>query len=221
MVEAAISTLADQQLSEVLRRIEARTPAPASGSAAAIVCATAAALVGMVAAYQRKPPAIPDAGERASGLRATALTLAQLDLASYEPVLAAARLPGSDPDRGLALATALAAAAGVPLQIAAVAAETAELAAALAAGAGSHALGDAATAATLAEAACSAAVLLVEVNLRGAREARDARGIGAARDTREARGARDARDAEWREVAASLERRAAAARADVLALARA
>jgi formiminotetrahydrofolate cyclodeaminase len=187
--------LADEQLSEILLRIEARTPAPASGSAAAIVCATAAALTGMVAAYQGETPAVAGARERAAALRARALALAQLDISSYEPVLAALRLPGSAPEREAALARALVAAAEVPLQIAEAAAEVAELAAGLARGASSHALGDAATAATLAEAACRAAVALVEVNLR------------------------DANADEWRAPAASLAHRAAAARAGALGLA--
>ncbi len=190
-----MSALADEQLSEILRRIEARTPAPASGSAAAVVCATAAALAGMVAAYQGEAPAGVAAGERAAALRLRALALAQQDISSYAPVLEALRLPQAAAGRDAQLARALAAAAEVPLQIAEAAAEAAELAAELAQGASRHALGDAATAATLAEAACRAAVLLVEVNLRGAGE-----------DERLSR-------------AAALARRAAAARAGALALA--
>ncbi len=190
-----MSALADEQLSEILRRIEARTPAPASGSAAAVVCATAAALAGMVAAYQGEAPAGVAAGERAAALRLRALALAQQDISSYAPVLEALRLPQAAAGRDAQLVRALAAAAEVPLQIAEAAAEAAELAAELAQGASRHALGDAATAATLAEAACRAAVLLVEVNLRGAGE-----------DERLSR-------------AAALARRAAAARAGALALA--
>ncbi len=195
--EAGASPLASEQLSEILRRIEARTPAPASGTAAAIVCATAAALVGMVAAYQGEQPMRPRAGARAARLRARALELAQLDLDSYQPVLDALRLPSWNPRRGAALAAALSAAAEVPLQIAAVSAEVAALAAELAPAASRHALGDAASAATLAEAACAAATLLVELNLR------------------------DSGEAQRRELAASLALKAAEARANALAPTRA
>jgi formiminotetrahydrofolate cyclodeaminase len=137
--------LGDRTLTELLAEIAAATPAPGGGSSAAVACAVAAALVEMSAG----PP-----HERAAALRARALELADQDLDSYAPVLEAQR-------RGEPVGPALSAAAEVPLAIAEVACEVAELA---------HAArpsleGDAAAAALLAEAATRAAVRLVELNL--------------------------------------------------------
>ncbi|MHB1835469.1 MAG: cyclodeaminase/cyclohydrolase family protein [Solirubrobacteraceae bacterium] len=183
-------SLADDPLAELLARVAARTPAPASGTAAAVTCATAAALAEMVARFERGAPvaageagpATGEAAERAAVLRARALELAQRDLASYRPVLEALRLPPSDERRGAAVAAALSRAAEVPFEIVVVAAEVAALAEELAGRAGRHALGDACTAATLAEAACRSAALLVAVNLRGSGDERMQQAEGLARE---------------------------------------
>lgn len=166
--------LADEPLSELLARFAARTPAPASGSAAAITCALAAALVEMAAAFEGTA-AIPagheapaaDTRTRAGGLRERALALADADLASYRPVMEALRLPGDAPERGAAVSAALARAADVPFAIVQVAAEISQLAGETAERAGRHPVGDAATAAVLAGAACRAAAMLVSLNLSG------------------------------------------------------
>jgi formiminotetrahydrofolate cyclodeaminase len=111
-----------------------------------------------------------DAGSagRARALRERALALADADLTSYAPVLAAARLPAGDPARAGALRAALAEACTVPLAIAETGAEAAELAATLAREGRRSLEGDATAGALLAEAATRAAVRLVEINLAGA-----------------------------------------------------
>lgn len=156
--------LADEPLSELLARFAARTPAPASGSAAAVTCALAAALVEMVAAFE---DAAAEARTRAAGLRERALALADADLASYRPVMEALRLPADDPARGAAVSAALAGAADVPFAVVQLGAEISQLAAEAAERAGRHPVGDAATASVLAAAACGAAALLVSLNLEG------------------------------------------------------
>ncbi len=157
--------LADLPVGEFLGRVAARTPAPAGGSAAATAAALAAALLELAVAFE-SPAGQPGPGvEAARGLRARALELAQEDLSSYAPVLEAQRLALEDPSRPRALRAALSAAAAVPLQIAAVAAEIAEQAAAATARAGRHLLGDAVTATVIAEAACRTAVRLAELNV--------------------------------------------------------
>jgi formiminotetrahydrofolate cyclodeaminase len=108
------------------------------------------------------------AGADAAELRARALALADADLTSYAPVLEAARLPREDPARAAALRTALAEASTVPLAIAELAAEVADLAAGLARDGRRSLEGDATAGAVLAEAATRAAVRLVELNLAGA-----------------------------------------------------
>ncbi|MGA2013660.1 MAG: cyclodeaminase/cyclohydrolase family protein [Solirubrobacteraceae bacterium] len=162
------STMADQPLRELLARFAARSPAPGGGSGAAVTCAVAASLLEMAAAYERGAAGAPEAAaEPASeaGLCERGLDLAEADLRSYEPVLAALRLPAGDETRAARLADALAAAAAVPLAIAGLAAEIAELAAGAAARAGRHLVGDAAAAAVLAEGACAAAARLVALNV--------------------------------------------------------
>jgi methenyltetrahydrofolate cyclohydrolase len=108
---------------------------------------------------------LQDAGRRAGELRERALALATRDLTSYQPVLEALRLPGSDPEREHCIARASSDAAQVPLQIAEVGAELAALAARCAGEGSRYLAGDAITGALLAEAACRAAVGLVEINL--------------------------------------------------------
>jgi formiminotetrahydrofolate cyclodeaminase len=170
---SVIDELSALPLGEVLERVAAPTPAPGGGSAAALVCAMAAALVEMAAGFSDSPDAA-DRRARAAQLRARGLELAQRDQLSYEPVLRALRRPADDVERPEQLAAALAAAAGVPLAIAQLAAEIAGRAREAVEGAGRHVLGDCATAAVLAEAGCRAAALLVEINLHGTADPRRA-----------------------------------------------
>jgi formiminotetrahydrofolate cyclodeaminase len=159
--------LAQLPLSELLDRLAADTPAPGGGSASAVVCALAAGLVEMAAKLggKRVPP---HAAGRARELRGRALALAQTDLGAYELILAALRLPASDPARAERLEQAVAQASQPPLAIAQVGAELADLAVQVARGSRPHPAGDATAAALLAEAGCRAATILVSINLKDA-----------------------------------------------------
>lgn len=161
--------LAELSLSELLRRLAARTPAPGGGSSAAVTCAFAAGLVEMAAGFDRAPEAGQSA-LRAAALRAEALELAERELHSYQPVLDALRLPVGDGERGRELAAARSSASDPPFRVAAIGAELAELAAELACAGNPNLAGDAIAGALLAEAACRAAARLVELNLRTAPE---------------------------------------------------
>ncbi len=97
----------------------------------------------------------------ATGLRIRAAALAQDDLAVYAAYVAARRL---DP-RGVAVLAALDEAVRVPLEVAAIGAELAELAAGLAVAGNPRLRGDAATGALLAVAATRSAAVLVCENL--------------------------------------------------------
>jgi formiminotetrahydrofolate cyclodeaminase len=169
-------TLAEATVAELLERLAARTPAPGGGTAAAIAGAAAAALTEMAAAFAlarggADSRGIAEVQRRAGALRARLLELAEADERSYQPVLDALALDGGDNRRPSALAEALSAAAEVPLEIAAASADVAELAAAIARTPGNeHLLGDAGTAAIIAEAATRAAAALVELNLRSSPE---------------------------------------------------
>jgi methenyltetrahydrofolate cyclohydrolase len=159
--------LSDLALSEVLDRLAERTPAPGGGSTAALVCALAAALLEMTAAFDSSPMGSA-CGVRAGALRDRALELAERDRGSYAPVLEALRLPASDPERPTRLASALAAASTAPLAIASVGAQLAGIAAETVDGVSEHLMGEAIVASELAEGACRAAARLVEINLAGA-----------------------------------------------------
>ena len=121
----------------------------------------AAALLEMAAGFA----GADEVGERAAVLRGQLLQDGERELQSYEPVLAAVRLPRDDPSRSERIAEALSVASEAPLEIAHVSAEVAELAAAVAGQSKSSLGGDAIAAAVLAEAATRAAARLVEINL--------------------------------------------------------
>jgi methenyltetrahydrofolate cyclohydrolase len=145
--------LVSSSVADLLAEVAAPTPAPGGGSSAAVACALAAALVEMTG------------DERAAALRERALELAEADLGSYAPVLEAQRLPADDPARAKRLRAALSEASTVPLQLAELGCEVAELAAAAARGGRRSLEGDATAGALLAEAATRAAARLVELNL--------------------------------------------------------
>ncbi len=125
---------------------------------------------------------------RAGELRERALELAERDLSSYRSVLDALRLPAEDDRRAPAVAAALSSAAEVPLEVAQIAAEVAALADRLGKHVGRHPTGDAIAAAVLAQSACQAAAVLVELNLK---ETTDVRPERAAQFVADASVARD------------------------------
>jgi formiminotetrahydrofolate cyclodeaminase len=147
------TNLPRQPLGEFLDAVAEATPAPGGGSSAAVAAGLAAALVEMAAQIASAQEAA--AGARA--LRARALKLAEEELSSYAPVLeartAAERM------------AALAAASEPPTAVAETAAEVAELGLEVASAASAAVRGDALTGVVLAEAAASAAVRLVEINV--------------------------------------------------------
>jgi formiminotetrahydrofolate cyclodeaminase len=106
-------------------------------------------------------------GDDARRLRATALALAERELGSYAPVLAAMRADPA-PERGGRIRAALSEAADAPLSIARCSAQVAELGVSSLAQGSEHLRGDAVTGVVLAEAACASAAQLVALNLADA-----------------------------------------------------
>jgi len=141
-------TLAALPFFEVLERLGERTPAPASGSAAALTGALAAALVELSARFSEDEEALA----RARELGARLVALADEDAEAY----AAYMRTRSDADRNRTI--------DVPLAVAEAAAETAALAERLAEHGNRSVAGDALVAAELAHAAARSAVALVELN---------------------------------------------------------
>ena len=160
--------LPHRTLAELLDQIAAREPAPGGGSAAALTAAAAAALVEMAVAFAPPAAARSDRGARAAAARAQLLELAEADLRSYEPVLAARRMHRDQPGRAAAVQAALSDATEVPLAIATAATDVAELGAAAAKAGRPQLIGDATAAVLLAKAASRTAARLVELNLANA-----------------------------------------------------
>jgi len=186
---------ADQSLHDVLDAVAAQRPAPGGGSSAAWAGAFGAGLVEMAASFTLARPKyagvhhrMGDVRGEAKTLRRRLLALAEADAEAYEPVLAALRLPARHPLRDRRLEEAQSTAAEVPLEAAEASAVVAELAAEAARVGNEHLTGDAVTGALLAEAGCRAAARLVEINLAGRADPRQARAVeavrraGAARD---------------------------------------
>jgi formiminotetrahydrofolate cyclodeaminase len=161
----------------LLDAVAAQTAAPGGGSAAGWTAAMAASLVEMAARFtlaraefEHFRTRASEIATRAEALRAEALALAERELHAYAPVLEAMKLPAEVPDRRNRVRAALSEAADSPLGVARAATELSELATELARTGNPHLEGDAVTGALLAEAACRAAVALVQFNLGHAPE---------------------------------------------------
>jgi formiminotetrahydrofolate cyclodeaminase len=159
--------LLDVPLGDFLDQVASEEPTPAGGSVAALAVAISAGLSAMVA---RASPDWPEAGAavaQAERLRKRVSPLAQRDAEAYEEALVTLRLPERvEPAvRDAAVGAALARAAEVPLAISDAAADASYLAALVADRGTPERLGDAITAALLAEAAARAAASLVAINL--------------------------------------------------------
>jgi glutamate formiminotransferase/formiminotetrahydrofolate cyclodeaminase len=158
-----------------LEATAAPQPAPGGGSAAALAGALAAALAEMVAGLTIGRKKYADAAERAAAIaeeagalrRALTAAIAE-DAAAFDAVMAAYRLQDASPERkAAAVETATRQAGEVPLRVAALAVQAAQLAEEMARLGNVNAATDAAAAALLARAAVEAAVLNVRVNAAG------------------------------------------------------
>jgi methenyltetrahydrofolate cyclohydrolase len=146
--------------------------APGAGSAAAVAVAVGACLCAMAARLSERQLTEDRARKlitEAERLRAAANLLIEADADSFEPVLAARRLPAgtaaSAEFRQHRIAVALSDAAMVPMQVVELAAQVARLAAAIVADGNQNLRGEAITALLLAEAGVGAAATLVGINL--------------------------------------------------------
>jgi formiminotetrahydrofolate cyclodeaminase len=145
------------RIDALLDALAAAEPAPAGGSAAALVGAMAAALCAKVARISGDGGAVA----QAEALRRRLTALASDDAAAFLAALTELRKRTDDFDLGRALAHA----ADVPLRIAEACADAAELGAALAERGKADLQPDARAASVLAAAAARASAFLVEANL--------------------------------------------------------
>ncbi len=149
-------------------------PTPGSGSVAALVAASAAALgvkacaVTIPTAVNRKGPA-RGLGARLKRLQALRVRLERLiraDARAYDAVVASRKLPGQDPKRDRQLTRALRLATEVPLDVAAAALRTAEELRGVVSGAKGSVASDARVGRDLAVAACRSALNITEENMK-------------------------------------------------------
>jgi formiminotetrahydrofolate cyclodeaminase len=172
-------------LDAFLDQLAARTPAPGGGGAAAVTGAMAAGLVAMAARFSATClPGAGDLADQADELRRRAADLAEADARAYTAVLDARRQSGE-------LQEALHGAALVPLEIAEIGAEAAQLAVRVAEAGNPNLRGDAVTGAVLAAASARSAACLVDINVRLG-------GLDPELSQRAARAAADAGDAAGR-----------------------
>ncbi len=157
--------------------LAAATPTPGGGSAAAFSAAMGAALVAMVAGLTIGKKKYAEVEAEMQAIRATAETLradltraVQQDAAAFEALMAAYRLPKDTPEqqteRQEAIRRATLQAASVPLRVARQAVQVMDLALICARRGNVNARSDALSALALAQAALTAAMYNVRVNLR-------------------------------------------------------
>jgi methenyltetrahydrofolate cyclohydrolase len=162
-VQARTPAYLDMTVGRFLDALSAATPDPGGGAVAALAVTLAAGLCVMTARLSgRHLPAAEEMADRAGRLRDRAAPLAQADAEAYGAVIAAFRTPGR-----AGAAAALSVACSVPMEVAGIGAEVAEVAAAIAAGGNPNVRGDAITAALLAASGARAAAALVWINLAG------------------------------------------------------
>ena len=151
-----------QPVRDLLDALAEPSPAPAGGSAAALAVAMAAALLSMAARISIDHWAEAGASAaQAEALRLRAAPLAHADAEAYAEVLRLRREGARDAELGRAFDHA----AELPLRIAEVGADVAELAAHAAPRVKPSVAGDAAAAAVLAHAGTAIAAHLVAINL--------------------------------------------------------
>lgn len=165
-------------LGELLAEVGARTTAPGGGAVAGVVTSLAGALGAMAARFAEGGAGLAEGparlADRSLALQERAMALAERDLLVYAAYVRVRRA-GSGPDE---LAAALDAATQVPLDLAEVAAEIAELAGQLVAGGNPRLRGDAAAAVLTASAAARSAAVLVCENLGAVDDPRLVRAAG-------------------------------------------
>ncbi len=154
-----------------LEALAAGSPAPAGGSAAALVLAQAAALCAKSARLSARQLTAERAAaltDEAEQILATAASLIDEDSRAYRAVIEQIRRRAGGSDAAGRLAAALSGAAEVPMRLVELAVPVASLAAALAADGNPALRGDTITAALLAHAAARSAAALVSINLADA-----------------------------------------------------
>jgi len=179
-------TVTSLALEAYSRKLASGEPTPGGGSASAAVGALSAGLVRMVAALTANSPKYAAVAERAGIIGAEAERLMESllrgtdeDVAAFDAVTAAFKLPKStDAEksaRSAAIQGALQAAAEPPMRVVEAAVQTCKLAAELVDFGNPNAVSDVGCAALFASAAAQGAALNVSINAKGLKDRQAAR----------------------------------------------
>jgi glutamate formiminotransferase/formiminotetrahydrofolate cyclodeaminase len=173
----AVSGIESMAVGSFLDALASAQPTPGGGAVAALAGAAGAALVSMVArltsgrkGYEALTSRMGDIVSQAERERAALFGLADRDVAAFDQVMAAYRLPRQSDEekaaRKAVVQAALTAAAEVPMEVAEHAASLLPLARELVEGGNANAISDALSAAQMLHAAVACALANVAVNLR-------------------------------------------------------
>lgn len=173
-----MTDIRQQSIQEFLDRLASKSPTPGGGSAAALMGAQSAALLGMVCNLTIGKPQYSEVEEdmrvlleKSELLRARLTGLIDADIRAFQEVMSAYRLPKQTSDeqtrRSEAIQQALQKATDVPLQCARICAELIQLSRPAAQQGGKNVVSDAGVAVMAAHAALQSAALNVHINIGG------------------------------------------------------
>ena len=163
----------DGSIRSYLDDLAAKRPTPGGGSAAALVGATGAGLLSMVANFS-KEEVIKKILQKTEDLRRELAELVDRDVAVYQKVSAAYKLPKEKPTqkrrRSKAIQDALKEASTVPLEVCKLCHEAIKLCGELVEKGNVSLISDVGVGACLLESAFQSALLNVEINLKGLKD---------------------------------------------------
>lgn len=169
----------EKTLSAFLEELSSPRPTPGGGAVAALAGGLAAALVAMVAGltcgkrgYEAIEARMREIQEEAAGLRDRLAELIELDIAAFDRVMAAYRLPKDDPGRPRKIEEALIRACEVPREVAEHCRRVLEFSRVVVEQGNVNAASDAGAATLLAAAGLEAALLNVKINLQALEDGR-------------------------------------------------
>jgi len=168
VIGSEMTELKRQTITEFFAALSSGSPTPGGGCVAALSGGLAAALGCMVCEIAKRKgeeQKLHELSEQFTTLRDNLLHLADKDAEAFSAVMAAYRLPKSNPGRGEAIDEALSGAAAVPLQVAATCVDLLGMLIEMAPRSTSQSVSDVGVAAYLAGAAVESALLNVTINL--------------------------------------------------------
>lgn len=175
-------TLSARSIDAYTRALASADPTPGGGSASALVAALAAALAGMVARLTASSPKyaalaarMDEIAREADGLVSDLLKAVDADVAAFDEVTTAYRMPKDSDERKAArseaIQQALVSATNAPMHVVKRCAHIARLSVELVDAGNPNAISDAGCSALFAQAAARGAALNIRINVKGLKDA--------------------------------------------------